>query len=166
MKKAVIEKVTVNIGVGEGGEKLEKAGALLRKLTGGIPVKTKTMKRIPAFGIRPNMFVGTLVTLRGEVAEEFLKKALAAKGNKIKIKSIDNLGNFSFGIREYIDIPKVNYDPDIGVFGMDVCVTMGRPGYRVKRRRLKRGRIGASHLLTRDDSIAYLKEKFGTEVLQ
>ncbi|MBR9680328.1 MAG: 50S ribosomal protein L5 [Candidatus Altiarchaeota archaeon] len=159
-----IEKVTVNIGAGEGGAKLEKAVKLLQKLTGNKPVKTKTMKRIPTFGVRPRMFVGTLVTLRGESAHDFLKRALAAKGNKLKIKSIDKFGNFSFGIKEYIDIPKVRYDPEIGVFGMDVCVTMGKPGYRVKRRRVKTSKVGKAQLVTKEDAIVYLKENFGVEV--
>ena len=105
MREPRIEKVTINIGVGESGEKLEKAAALLEKLTGRKPVKTKTMKRIPAFGIRPKMFIGVKVTLRGREAEEFLKKAFEAVGNRIKASSFDPLGNFSFGIKEYIDIP-------------------------------------------------------------
>ncbi len=166
MKSPVIEKVTVNIGVGEGGERLEKAVALLEKLTGRKPVRTKTMKRIPSFGIRPKMFVGAMVTLRGQVAEDFLKRALAANDNRLSLRSIDERGNFSFGIKEYIDIPGVNYDPDIGVFGMDVCVSLGRKGYRVKRRRIKRRRVGPSHLLTREDAVQFLKEKFGVEVLE
>ena len=163
MKNPVIEKVTVNIGVGEGGEKLEKAATLLEKLTGKKPVRTKTMKRIPTFGIRPKMFVGAMVTLRGETAEDFLKRALAAKEN-LPRKTIDERGNFSFGIKEYIDIPNVNYDPDIGVFGMDVCVTMGRKGFRVKRRRVKRSHVGTSHLVTREETVKFLKEKFKVEV--
>lgn len=164
MKQPRIEKVTINIGVGEGGEKLEKAVALLHKLTGEKPVKTKTMKRIPAFGVRPRMFIGTMITIRGKSAEEFIQKALQAKANKIREKSFDSFGNFSFGIREYTDIPQVRYDPEIGVFGMDVCVTMGRKGYRVKKRKIKRTKVGTKHRLTADESIKFIKEKFDTEV--
>ncbi len=165
MKEPVIEKVTINIGVGEGGERLEKAVKLLEKLTGKKPVKTKTMKRIPAFGIRPRMFIGAKVTLRGKDAIEFLKKAFAAVENKIKASSFDNFGNFSFGIKEYIDIPGMKYDPEIGIFGMDICVTMGRRGYRVKRRRIKRAKVGKAHLLTKDEAIKFIKERFGVEVV-
>jgi len=165
MKQPVIEKVTVNIGVGEGGERLEKAVILLQKLTGGKPIRTKTLKRIPAFGIRPKMFVGTMVTLRGKNAEDFLKKGLAAHSNKINARSFDKYGNFSFGIKEYIDIPKVRYDPEIGVFGMDVCVTVGRKGFRIRRRRVKASSIGSKHLLTREDSMKFVKEKFNVEVI-
>jgi len=164
MREPVIEKVTINIGVGEAGEKVEKAVALLQKITGRKPVKTKTMKRIPAFGIRPKQFIGAKVTLRGKEAEEFLKKAFEAIGNRIKASWFDEFGNFSFGIKEYIDLPGVRYDPEIGIFGMDVCVTMGRKGYRVKRRRIKRSRIGKRHLLTKEEAIEFIKKKFGVEV--
>ena len=164
MKEPRIDKVTVNVGVGEGGEKLEKAVALLEKLTGAKPVKTKTMKRIPAFGVRPKMFVGVMVTLRGKKAEDFLYKAIEAKARKLREGSFDRFGNFSFGVREYIDIPQVRYDPEIGVFGMDVCVTLGRKGYRVKRRKIRRSRVGARHLLTREEAIKFVKEKFDVEV--
>ncbi len=166
MREPVIEKVTINIGVGEAGERVEKAVALLEKLTGKKPVKTKTMKRIPAFGIRPRQFIGAKVTLRGKEAEEFLKKAFEAVGNKIKASNFDELGNFAFGIAEYIDIPGMKYDPDIGIFGMDVCVSMGRKGYRVKRRRIKRSRVGKKHLLTKEEAIEFIKEKFGVEVVE
>jgi large subunit ribosomal protein L5 len=164
MREPVIEKVTVNIGVGEGGDKLEKAVALLGKLTGGKPIRTKTMKRIPAFGIRPKMFVGAMVTLRGQKGIDFLKSGLAALGNKLKAGSFDKNGNFSFGIKEYIDIPKTRYDPEIGVFGMDVCVTVARKGFRVKRRRIKPAPVGASHLIAKEESVKFIKDKFGVEV--
>lgn len=166
MKKPMIEKVTVNIGVGEGGEKLEKAVTLLGNLTGRKPVKTQTMKRIPAFGVRPRTLVGTMVTLRGKEAEGFLRRALGAKENKLPRRSFDRHGNFSFGIAEYIDIPGVNYDPEIGVFGMDVCVTMGRKGYRVKRRRIRQSKVGKDHRLGREESIKYMEEEFGVEVTE
>ncbi len=164
MREPVIEKVTVNIGVGEAGEKVEKALRLLEIVTGKKPVRTKTMKRIPAFGIRPKQFIGGKVTLRGNDAVEFLKRAFGAVGNRLKASWFDELGNFSFGIREYIDIPGMRYEPDIGIFGMDVCVTVGRKGYRVKRRRIARAKVGRSHLLTRQESIEFIKKKFGVEV--
>ncbi len=165
MRNPVIEKVTVNIGVGEAGEKLEKAVTLLERLTGSKPVRTKSMKRIPAFGVRPRMFIGAMVTLRGQKAEEFLKRAFEAVGKQLREKSFDRFGNFSFGIKEYIDLPGMRYDPDIGVFGMDVCVTLGRKGYRVRRRLIKPAKVGSRHRLTRDEAISFIKEKFGIEVV-
>ena len=164
MKMPRIEKVVVNIGVGEPGEKVEKAVALLEKLTGKKPVKTKTLKRVPSWGVRPKQFIGAKVTLRSADAEEFLKRTFVAVGGKLSKKQFDRFGNFSFGLKEYLDIPGMRYDPDIGVFGMDICVTVGRPGYRVKRRRLARSKIGKNHLLTKEEAISFIKQKFGIEV--
>jgi len=165
MRAIRIEKVTINIGVGEPGERLEKAAKLLERLTGKKPVFTKAKKKVPRWGIRPGLPIGVKVTLRGADAEEFLKRAFEAVGNKIYESSFDENGNFSFGIHEYIDIPGMKYDPAIGVFGMDVCVTLERPGYRVKRRKVRRASVGRKHMITKDEAIAFVKEHFGVEVV-
>lgn len=159
-----IEKVTLNVGVGEGGERLEKAIKVMEKLAGSRVVKTMTFKRIPDFGIRPKTVVGCKTTLRGQRALEFLKRALEAVGNRLREEQFDGTGNFSFGVKEHIDIPGVKYDPTLGVLGMDVCVSLERRGYRVKRRRLAQSSVGGRHRLKNKDSIAFVKEKFGIVV--
>ena len=83
-----------------------------------------------------------MVTLRGDKATEFLKKTLDVVGNKLRKSSFDVNGNFSFGISEHIEISGVRYEPSLGIFGMDICVSMERPGYHVKRRRILNARIG------------------------
>lgn len=165
MREIRIEKVTINIGVGEPGERLEKARELLRRLTGKKPTITRAKKKVPKWSIRQGLPIGVKVTLRGKEAEEFLKRAFEAVGNKIYKSSFDENGNFSFGIREYIDIPGMKYDPSIGVFGMDVCVTLERPGYRVKRRKVHRAPVGKRHRITREEAITFVKEHFGVEVV-
>ncbi|NPA77194.1 MAG: 50S ribosomal protein L5 [Candidatus Diapherotrites archaeon] len=165
MRRIRIEKVVVNIGVGEPGERLEKAETLLKRLTGANVVRTRAKKKIPKWGVRPGLQIGVKVTLRGEKAEEFLRKALEAVDNKIKESSFDEFGNFSFGIPEYINIPGVKYDPKIGIFGMDVSVALERPGFRVRRRKVRRAPVGKNHLITKDEAIAFVKEKFGVEVI-
>ena len=107
MEDIIVEKVTMNIGAGEAGDKLEKAVKLLEKISGAKPVKTKTMKRIPTWGLRPNLTIGVKVTSRGKKAEDLLKRLLQAKDNKLKLRSFDKEGNFSFGIEEYLLIPGV-----------------------------------------------------------
>lgn len=161
-----IEKVTLNVGVGEGGEKLEKVVKIIEKLVGANNkvVKTTTMKRIPDFGIRPGTLIGCKTTLRGPKAEEFLKRAFEALGNKLGRERFDENGNFSFGIKEHIDIPGVKYDPSLGVVGLDVCVTMERRGYRIKRRRLRKTSVGLRHRLGPEDSAAFVGKKFGVKV--
>lgn len=159
-----IEKVTINVGVGEGGEKLEKAIKVMEKLVGGAVVKTMTFKRIPDFGIRPKTVIGCKSTLRGGRATEFLKRALEAVGNKLREGQFDENGNFSFGVKEHIDIPGVKYDPTFGVIGLDVCVTVERRGYRVKKRRLAQTPVGRRHRLKTEDSIAFMRDRFGVAV--
>ncbi|MFH0859909.1 MAG: 50S ribosomal protein L5 [Candidatus Altiarchaeota archaeon] len=164
MQKPVIEKVVVNICVGESGEKLMKAEKLLEKITGMKPVRTVSTHKIPAWGLRKGEAIGCKVTLRGAKADEVLKNLLFAKDDKVSESSFDAHGNMSFGIREYIDIKGMKYDPEIGIFGLDVCVTIKRPGFRVTRRKKKKSRIPKSSYITREEAISLMKEKFGVEI--
>jgi len=166
MREVRVEKVTLNIGVGEGGEKLSKAETLLERLTGQKPARTMAKKTIREFGMRKGEPVGVKVTLRGKRAEEMLPKLLQAVDNRLSSSCFDGHGNFSFGIKEYIDLPGVRYDPEIGMFGMDVCVTLERPGYRVKRRKRQPRRIPSSHALTREEAIKFVTEKWGVTVVE
>ena len=165
MLKPRIEKVTVNVSVGKSGEPLEKAMKILEELTGQKPCTRKAKKTIRDFGIRRGEPIACLVTLRGERAESFLRRAFQAVDNRISKESFDQLGNFSFGIREHIDIPGTKYVPELGIIGMDIAVAMERPGYRVKRRRRVKSKIGRSHLLTVEESMLFLKDKFGVEII-
>lgn len=164
MRKIKVEKVTVNMGVGQTGEELKKAQTVLERITGAKPVATQCKVKQPAWGIREGLTIGTKVTLRGQKATEFLKSAFAAKDNKIKLKSFDKSGNFGFGIREYIDLPQAKYDPKLGIRGLDVLVTLERPGFRVKKRKIAKNKIFRTHLISRDDAAGFVKEQFGVEV--
>ena len=159
-----IEKVTINIGVGQAGEQMEKAKKLIEKLTGQKAIERKTQKRIPAWGVRKGLAIGTKTTLRKQKAEDFLKKCLEAADNKIKKSSFDEYGNFGFGIKEYIDLPKIKYDPEIGMFGFDVNVTMKKWGYRNTKRKIKQTKIPKKHRVTKEEAINYIKEKYNVEV--
>jgi len=159
-----IEKVTINIGVGQAGEQMEKAKKLIEKLTGQKAIERKTQKRIPTWGVRKGLAVGTKTTLRKQKAEEFLKKCLEAVDNKIKKSSFDEYGNFGFGVKEYIDLPKIKYDPGIGMFGFDVNVTIKKWGYRNTKRKIKQTKIPKKHRATKQEAISYIKEKYNVEV--
>jgi len=161
-KEVLIDKVVINIGIGESGERHKKAIGLLEQLTGQKPVVTYAEKTIKNFGIRKGEAIGMKVTLRGEKALNFLKDALSVKEFKLNRRQIGD-GEFSLGISEHIDLPGVSYDPDIGIFGMDVCVSLRRRGYRVARRRRTRAKVGRSHRITKEDTIEFLK-KLGVEV--
>ncbi|UCE96205.1 MAG: 50S ribosomal protein L5 [Candidatus Bathyarchaeota archaeon] len=160
-----IRKVTVDISVGQSGEPLEKAGKALEQLTGQKPVKRKAKKTIRDFGIRKGEPIACLVTLRKEGAMEFLAKALQAVDNKISKDCFDNRGNFSFGIKEHIEIPGTKYLPEFGIFGMNISVALGRAGYRVKERRRTRSSIGTNHSLTIEEAMVFTKDTLGVEIV-
>ena len=165
MLKPRIEKVVVNISVGKSGEPLEKATKVLKEIAGQTPCKRKAKTSIRDFGIRKGESIACIVTLRKERAIEFLKKALPVVDNKLSSKSFDSQGNFSFGLKEHIELPGVRYDPDVGIFGMDICVSVIRPGYRVKRRRKEKAKIGSKHVLTPEESMAFVKGTLGVEIV-
>ncbi|BAW30967.1 MAG TPA: 50S ribosomal protein L5 [Methanothermobacter sp.] len=164
MEQVRISKVTLNIGVGEGGERLARAEKLLEIMTGQKPVKTISKVTNPEFGIRKKQPIGCKVTLRGEKAEEIIKKFLDGIGNKLKASQFDDQGNVSMGIEEHIDIPGMKYDPDIGIFGMDLSITFEKPGYRINRRRIQKRKIPRKHRVTREEAIKFMKEKFKVKI--
>ena len=158
MKQVRIEKVTLNIGCGDDKNKIEKAQRLLEKLTESKPVITKSKKR-STFGMAKGKALGVKVTLRKEKAMKFFDNVLKSIENKVKQDQIDGNGNISFGVKEYIDLPNIKYSPEIGMFGMDVAVSIERPGYHVKRRRVRKAIIGKKHMVNKEDTINWLKQK-------
>lgn len=164
MKHIQVEKVTLNIGTGEPGDKLEKAKKLLNKISGMKSVPTVTSKRIPTWKIRPGLAIGCKVTLRRKKALELLPKLLQGADNAISEKKFDNQGNFSFGVKEYLDIPGLKYDAEIGVIGLDVSVTLGRPGYRIKRRKVKKRKIPLKHRVSKAEAIEFMKKNFNVRI--
>jgi len=164
MRKLRIEKVTLNMGIGKAGDNLEKATKLLKALTNKKPIQTKTQKRVPTWGLRPGLPIGCKVTLRKKEAEELLKRLFSAVENKLNSKNFDKEGNFSFGIKEYIDIPEAEYDPQIGIIGLEAAVTLGRPGFRIKRRKVKTKKIPARNRIPKEEAIKFVEEKFKVRV--
>jgi large subunit ribosomal protein L5 len=164
MLKPKIDKAVINISVGKSGEPLEKATKVLKELTGQNPSKRKANSTIRDFGIRKGEPIACIVTLRKQKAIEFLKKVLPVIDNKLSRTCFDKCGNFSFGIKEHIELPGVKYDPDVGIFGMDVCVSISRPGYRVKNRRRQKTKIGSKHILKPEEAIVIAKDTLGIEV--
>jgi len=164
MRAIRIEKVTLNVGAGKDQNKLEKAKILLKNITGIDPVRTVTTKRIPTWGLRPGLPIGYKITLRKKDAEDVLKRLLEAKDKALAPTQFDQAGNIAFGIHEYIDIPGAKYDPKIGIMGLEVCVTLERPGFRVKRRAVQKAKLSANHKISRDEAIEYMKNTFNITV--
>jgi len=163
MREVRLEKVTVNMGAGADAAKLEKCKKIIHTLTRKKVVITSTRKR-STFGVAKSKPIGAKTTLRGEEAVEFLKKVLQGVENRLKESYFDANGNFSFGIHEYINIPGIKYDPDVGILGMDVAVTLERPGYRVKKRKIRPGRIGKSHLISREEAMEWARKNLNVEI--
>lgn len=165
MLRPRIEKVVVNLNVGKSGEPLEKAFNVLEEISDQKPVKKNAKMTIRDFGIRKGEPISSVVTLRGQKAMDFLNKVLPVVENKISRSSFDKQGNFAFGLKEHIEIAGVKYDPDVGIFGMDICVTVNRPGHRVRERRRAKAKIGHKHILTPEESIAFTKQTLGVEIV-
>jgi len=163
MRELKVSKVTVNMSLGESGEKLAKAEALLESLTGQKPKRKLAKSTIQPFGIRQGQPIGVVVTMCGKNKEDFLRKALDAVDFMLKPECFDGQGNFSFGIKEHINIPGVKYDPNVGIYGMDVCVTVERPGYRVKRRKITSRKVGKKHMVSKNESQEFVKSKFNVK---
>ncbi|MBI2673345.1 50S ribosomal protein L5 [Candidatus Woesearchaeota archaeon] len=164
MQQIRIEKVTLNIGTGEPGDKLDKAVKLLQVISNEKPVQTKTKKRIPTWNIMPGLAIGTKVTLRKHKAEEMIKRLLQAVSYKKKKKKFDRNGNFSFGIKEYLDIPGTKYDAKTGTIGLEAAVTLERPGFGVKKRVYRRAKIPKRHLISKEEAIEFMKKKYNVSI--
>lgn len=165
MRIPLIEKVTVHIGTGESGERLINAENLLEAIVKQKPVRAIAKKTLPTFSIKKREPIGCKVTLRGKNAQEFLKTALKIVENKVNASQFDENGNFSFGIEEHTDFPGMKYDPSIGIYGMDVNVSIKRPGFRISSRKVEKHKIPMNHRLNKEDAISFLKEKYGAEVV-
>ncbi|ELY43794.1 50S ribosomal protein L5 [Natronorubrum bangense] len=162
MRKPRVEKVVVHMGVGRGGRELGKAEDILEEVTQQESVRTQAKKTEPDFGIRQGDPIGAKVTLRGDEAAEFLETALPLA--ELSAKQFDDTGNFSFGVAEHTEFPSQEYDPNVGIYGMDVTVNLVRPGYRVAKRDKANRSIPSSHRLTPEDAIAYLEANFDVSV--
>ena len=160
MKNIRIEKVTLNIGAGKEQKELDKAVKLLENITGIKPVKTATNKRIQSWGLRPGLPIGCKITLRGEEALKMVDRLLYAKDNVLDESCFDDEGNISFGIKEYVDIKDAKYDPAIGMMGLQATITLSRPGFSVKARRLRPAKIPRSHRISKEEGIKFMKDKY------
>ena len=164
MRRPRIEKVVVHMGVGQGGRELGQAEEILADIVGQQPVRTTAKKTEPEFGIREGDPIGAKVTLRDTDATEFLSTALELVD--LDRRQFDDTGNFSFGIDDHTDFPDQEYDPTIGIYGLDVTVNLVRPGYRVSKRDHASRPIPTNHRLSVDDAIQYITNTFDVEVTE
>ncbi|MBI2047316.1 50S ribosomal protein L5 [Candidatus Pacearchaeota archaeon] len=161
MNEIKLEKVILNSGGID--DKLEKEAKLLEIISGRKVVKTESRRRIPSLGVRPGLKVGCRVTIRGEKAHELLKRLLGAVENQLKRKHIKE-NHFSFGIPEYIEIPGMEYQRDVGILGLDVTVVFCRAGKRVVYRRIRTGRLPKKQHVTENEIVEFMQKNFNTNI--
>ena len=164
MRRISIDKVVINIGVGKSGEAIERAKKVLEQITGQTPAPRRAKKSIRDFGVHRGEPIGMLVTLRGEKTKQVISNLLAAREKKLSATSFDERGSVSFGVKEHIEIPGIRYDPEIGIFGMNVSVLLVRPGHRVARRLRRTSTVGREQRVTSDEAIEFFKKEFGVVV--
>lgn len=167
MKRPFLEKIILNIGVGSGGEELERAATVLESIAEKKAVKTNSKINVKEFNLRKGRPIGTKITVRGPDAEKLLKRLLIVNNNRMKRSSFDNYGNFGFGITEHITIPGIEYDNTLGIWGLDVMGRIVRPGMRVKiRKQPKRAKIPKHHYVSRAEAQFFLKKNFGANIVE
>jgi large subunit ribosomal protein L5 len=165
MKTIRIEKLTLNVGAGKEQAVLEKGLILLKNITGIDPVKTVTQKRIAGWGLRPGLPIGCKLTLRDEEGVKVLiKRLLSAKNNMLAKNNFDEEGNISFGIKEYIDVTDAKYDPKIGMMGFQASITLVRPGFRIKKRKILKRSIPRNHRISKEESMNFMKQNFAIKI--
>lgn len=161
MRRIKIEKVILSAGAVD--KELEKAKKLLEMISKKKAEVVTSNKRIPDFDVRPGLEVGTRVTLRAKEAVELLKRLLGALDNKLRIKQISD-NHFSFGIKEYIEIPGTEYQRDIGIRGFNVTVVFTRAGVRVQRKKIKVGHLPHRQHVSKEEIKKYMEDVFKTTV--
>ena len=165
MRQMRINKLVINIGTGSDEGQQGNARRLLEIITGKKPANEISRSRNPAFKISKGQKIGAFVTIRGDKARPLIAKLFDAVDNKVSERAITENG-VSFGIKEYIDISGIKYDPKVGMLGMNVNVSFRRNGLRVALRKRRRGHVPVSHrMVPKEEVKQFLNKEFKVEAV-
>jgi large subunit ribosomal protein L11e len=164
MRNIVIDKLVLNICIGGETDRLTRAAKVLKELTGQEPVYSRARFTVRTFNIRRNQKISCHVTVRGAEAERITQLGLRVKDYELKDGNFSKTGNFGFGITEHIDLG-LKYDPNVGIYGMDFYVVLARPGFRVSRKKAKKGRVGNAHRISTEEAKQWATQKFNLAIL-
>lgn len=164
MRKLRIVKVMINIGVGESGERFIKVEIMFEQFVGQKFIRRRVKQINRDFGIRRGELIVVKVIFCGEKVYQMFDRFFEVVDRKFKVSNFDEYGNFCFGIQEYINILGVEYDFEIGIFGMDVCVIFERLGFRVVKRKRQRRKILIKYKLIKEEGIVFVMEEFKVKV--
>merc|ERR1711908_262416 len=163
MRKVLIDKLIINIAVGESGDRLTKAVRVLQQLRDQTPVENTARYTVRTFGIRRNEKIACHVTMRGDKARDMIERGLKITDYEISAKHFSSSGNFGYGVNEHIDLG-LKYDPQTGIYGMDFYVVLKRAGYNVAKKKAKRGRIAPSHKVAKEDAMEFVRQEFNADI--
>merc|ERR1711967_102931 len=163
MRKVKIDKLVINIAVGESGDRLTKAVRVLQQLSDQTPVENTARYTVRTFGIRRNEKIACHVTVRGQKAMDLIERGLKITDYEISAKHFSESGNFGFGVNEHIDLG-LKYDPATGIYGMDFYVVLRRAGFRVSKKKYKKGRVGNFQVVNKEDAMEWVRQTFNAEI--